>query len=65
MFRESCNDRRRRIGDHTAADRLRDRENTARIVRMPQGSAITPQRLAITPQKSVMVPQGLLISPRR
>ena len=27
MFSESRNDRRRRIGDSTAADRLRDRDN--------------------------------------
>ena len=31
MFSESCNDRRRRIGAHTAADRLRDRDNVAGI----------------------------------
>ena len=31
MFSESRNDRRRRIGDHAAADRLRDRDNAAGI----------------------------------
>ena len=32
MFSESCNDRRRRrIGAHAAADRLRDRDNAAGI----------------------------------
>ena len=29
MFSESRNDRRRRIGDSAAADRLRDRDNAA------------------------------------
>ena len=32
MFSESRNDRRRRIGDRAAADRLRDRGNSAGIV---------------------------------
>ena len=31
MFSESCNDRRRRIGDRAAADRLRERDNAAGI----------------------------------
>ena len=31
MFSESCNDRRRRIGDCVASDRLRDRDNAAGI----------------------------------
>ena len=31
MFSESCNDRRRSIGAHAAADRLRDRDNAAGI----------------------------------
>ena len=31
MFSESRNDRRRRIGAHGAADRLRDRDNAAGI----------------------------------
>ena len=31
MFSESRNDRRRRIGDRAAADRLRDRDNSAGI----------------------------------
>ena len=31
MFRESRNDRRRRIGDRAAPDRLRDRDNAAGI----------------------------------
>ena len=31
MFSESRNDRRRRIGDRAAADRLRDRDNSAEI----------------------------------
>ena len=31
MFSESRNDRRRRIGDRAAADRLRDRDNAAGI----------------------------------
>ena len=31
MFRESCNDRRRRIGTRATADRLRDRDNSAEI----------------------------------
>ena len=31
MFSESLNDRRRRIGDRTAADRLRDRDNATGI----------------------------------
>ena len=31
MFSESRNDRRRRIGDRGAADRLRDRDNAAGI----------------------------------
>ena len=31
MFSESRNDQRRRIGDRAAADRLRDRENSAEI----------------------------------
>ena len=31
MFCESRNDRRRRIGNRTAADRLRDRDNAAGI----------------------------------
>ena len=31
MFSESRNDRRRRIGNRTAIDRLRDRDNTAGI----------------------------------
>ena len=31
MFRESCNDRRRHIGDGAAANHLRDRDNAAGI----------------------------------
>ena len=31
MFSQSRNDRRRRIGDSAAADRLRDRDNAAGI----------------------------------
>ena len=31
MFSESRNDRRRRIGDRAAADRLKDRDNAAGI----------------------------------
>ena len=31
MFSESRNDRRRRIGDRAAADRLRDRDNAVGI----------------------------------
>ena len=31
MFSKSCNDRRHRIGDRAAADRLRDRDNAAGI----------------------------------
>ena len=31
MFRELRNDRRRRIGDRAAADRLRDRDNASGI----------------------------------
>ena len=31
MFSESRNERRRRIGDRAAADRLRDRDNAAGI----------------------------------
>ena len=31
MFRKSRNDRRSRIGDHAAADRLRDSNNVAGI----------------------------------
>ena len=31
MFRESRNDRHHRIGDRTAADRRRDRDNSAGI----------------------------------
>ena len=31
MFGELCNDRRHRIGDRAAADRLRDRDNDAGI----------------------------------
>ena len=31
MFSELCNDRVRRIGDHAAADRLWDHDNTAAI----------------------------------
>ena len=31
MFRESRNDRRRRIGTRSTADRLRDRDNSAEI----------------------------------
>ena len=31
MFNESRNDRRHRIGDRAAADRLRDRDNSAGI----------------------------------
>ena len=32
MFSESRNDRHRRISDHAAADRLRDRDNATWII---------------------------------
>ena len=44
MFSEYCNDRRRRIGDHAAVDRLRDRDNAAGIgdnsVEIGDGAAV-------------------------
>ena len=35
MFSESCSERRRRIGDRAATDRLRDLENAAGIGNNP------------------------------
>ena len=58
MFSELRNDRRRRIGELAAADRLRDRDSAAGSTATPQGFSITPQKSAITPQKLAMTPQG-------
>ena len=61
MFSESRNDRLRRIGDHVAADRLRDLDNDEGIGDKP----ITMRGSAITSEKSAMTPQGLAKSPRK
>ena len=51
MFSESRKDRRRRIGDRAAADRLKDRDNAA-------GIGDNSSEIGNIPQKSAMAPQG-------
>ena len=61
MFSKSRNDRRRRIGDRAAADRLRNRDNAVGIGVNSTGIG---DNSAITPPKSAMAPQGSSLSPR-
>ena len=60
MFSKSCNNWHRSIGDRAAANRLRDRDNTAGA----GDNAASLQGSLITLQKSVMMPQESSLSPR-
>ena len=50
MFSESRNDRRRRIGDRAAADRLRDRDNATGIGDNSAEIGANSAKSAITPR---------------
>ena len=65
MFSESCNDRRRKIGYRMAADRFRDRDNSAGIGDNVAGIGDNVAGIGdnSTGSESVMTPHGSSISP--